>query len=281
MSWDDYPDFEANVENKNPNPGDDPAVQALEPQLLDFFEQHDDRVFYESQLAVLFEKNFFHWVTVRALKELRLANKIGNSLEHLTPTTPIRFYFHKRNRYWKRKAKEVRNLVLRFSDQTFTNALGNQGELLIDAGLPRIRFEPRADTVREWQGNRWTKTNHDLDRVFHRDGINYGVEIKNRLGYIPKVEFDAKLDMCRALNLTPLFVARMMPKTYIEQVRQAGGFSLVMKYQFYPISHRDLAARVKNDLDLPVDCPIRLQDSTLQRLLNWHEAKLNRLQNIL
>ncbi len=115
-----------------------------------------------------------------------------------------------------------------------------------------------------------------LGSRFHRDGIYYGAEIKNRLGYIPQEEFIAKLKMCRELQLTPLFVARMMPKTYIEDVRRAGGFSLIMKYQFYPIAHRALALRVKTELGLPVDCPTRLQDSTLQRFLKWHEKKLMR-----
>jgi hypothetical protein len=113
--------------------------------------------------------------------------------------------------------------------------------------------------------------------VFERDGINYGAEIKNRLGYIPQEEFIAKLQMCDFLNLTPLFVARMMPKTYIEDVRRAGGFCLIMKYQFYPLSHRALANQIKAELGLPVDCPARLQDSTLQRFLTWHEGKVKRV----
>jgi len=76
--------------------------------------------------------------------------------------------------------------------------------------------------------------------------------------------------MCAALDLVPLFIARMMPRTYIEQVRQAGGFSLIMKHQFYPMSHRALAIRVKAELGLPV---------TLQRFLKWHEAKLKRIES--
>jgi hypothetical protein len=70
-----------------------------------------------------------------------------------------------------------------------------------------------------------------------------------------------------------------MPKTYIEEVYQAGGFSLIMKYQFYPVSHRELAQRVKTELNLPVDCPTRLQDATLQRFLKWHLGKLRRLNS--
>jgi hypothetical protein len=268
MSWEDpEPDAYQDPEDDRPGPADDPAVQRLEPLLLALFDEHPDTVFYESQLAVRFEDNFFHWVTVRALKDMRESERIGTSLQELTPNTQLRFYFNRRFRYWKRKAEEVRRLVLSFSNQAFTRSLGVQGELLADAGLPRVGFQPMADTVRSWEGRTWSATNHDLDRVFHRDGINYGTEIKNRLGYIPQDEFAVKLRMCQELNLVPLFIARMMPRTYIEEVRRAGGFSLIMKYQFYPMSHRSLAVKIRNELGLPVDCPTRLQDSTLQRFL--------------
>ena len=202
MDWDDYePDAYNDPGDERPGPTDDPAVQRLEPQLLALFDERPETVFYESQLAVRFEADFFHWVTVRALKELRESKRIETSLHELTPNTQLRFYFNRRFRYWKRKAEEVRKLVLSFSDQAFTRSLGVQGELLVDVGLPRVGFQPMADNVRTWDGKIWTTTNHDLDRIFHRDGINYGTEIKNRLGYIPKDEFATKLQMCQSLNL--------------------------------------------------------------------------------
>jgi hypothetical protein len=275
MSWDDFDYYEPD-EPHRPGPDDDPAVQELEPQLLGLFDAEPEAVFYETQLAVRFEDRYFHWVTTRALKDLRESGKIGSELQELSPKIPLRFYFNRRNRYWKRQAGEVRKLVRLFSDQAFTSGLGVQGELLIDSGLPRVGFQPVDYNVRSWNGRTWSTTGHDLDRIFMRDGIFYGAEIKNRLGYIPQDEFITKLQMCRELNLTPLFIARMMPRTYIEDVRRAGGFSLIMKYQFYPVSHRALALRVRGELGLPVDCPVRLQDSTLQRFLKWHEAKLKR-----
>src|ERR1700757_2053011 len=151
MSWDDLePPFEPGYDE--PQPADDPAVQELEPILLAHFNEHPDTVYYESQLAVMFERHFFHWVTVRALKELREARKIGSALEELSPNTPLRFYFSRRCRYWRRKADEVRNLVRAFSNQAFTRALGVQGELLTDAGLPQMGFLPIGREVRAWQG---------------------------------------------------------------------------------------------------------------------------------
>ena len=76
--------------------------------------------------------------------------------------TTIRFYFHKRNRYWKRKAAAIRKLVRVFSNPTFAHALGHQGESLVDAGLPRAGFMPAAVNV----GLGPWERHHDLAGVF-------------------------------------------------------------------------------------------------------------------
>jgi hypothetical protein len=68
---------------------------------------------------------------------LRESGKIGSAIGELSPSVPLRFYFSRRCRYWKRKAEELRQNVLTFSGQAFARALGVQGELMIDAGLPR------------------------------------------------------------------------------------------------------------------------------------------------
>jgi hypothetical protein len=69
MSWGEYGDYEP--DNEQPGPGDDPAVQEIEPKLLALLDANPEKVFYENQLAILFERDFFHWVTARALKDLR------------------------------------------------------------------------------------------------------------------------------------------------------------------------------------------------------------------
>ena len=68
--------------------------------------------------------------------------------------------------------------------------------------------------VKEYNGNKWTDTNHDLDYIFSRDGIVYGCEIKNTLGYIPKVELETKIEMCKKFGVKPLFIMRYALKTY-------------------------------------------------------------------
>jgi len=100
--------------------------------------------------------------------------------------------------------------------------------------------------------------------------VLYGVEVKNALSYVDRVELLAKIEMCKFLSLRPLFIMRMAPTNYIELVRTAGGFTLVFEWQLYPYGQEQLAYRVKERLGLKVDCPQGIADGTMQRLLNWH-----------
>jgi len=100
-----------------------------------------------------------------------------------------------------------------------------------------------------------TETGHDLDRLYGRDGIVYGAEIKNTLKYIPPYEHVTKLKMCRVLGVRPLFVARMAPKNYIKETLDAGGYTMLFGKQMYPFGHDDLVERVRERLELPVGCP--------------------------
>lgn len=116
----------------------------------------------------------------------------------------------------------------------------------------------------------WTGSGHDIDFIFERDNEAYGVEVKNTLRYMDYEEFGIKIGMCKGLGLKPVFAVRMMPKTWIEEVRRAGGFALIMKYQLYLWAHRELARRVRTELRLPVDAPRALADGTMERFVRWH-----------
>ncbi len=158
-------------------------------------------------------------------------------------------------------------MVARFSEPAFTLVLGRHGETLFDAALPRGGFMPEGRNVTSYRGKTWTKTRHDLDRIFERDGVGYGTEIKNTLSYIDREEMEVKLEMCEHLGLTPLFIVRMAPKSYFEQVRQRGGVTLIFEWQLYPFGHEAFAKEVRGRLGLKVDCPKGIQDGTIDRLV--------------
>jgi hypothetical protein len=267
---DQFDDWSDDGQTFEPPGRDDPQVDAAEIALEQFFAEHRDQVYYERQLEVLFESCFFHWITQYALKRLRERGVVASELEDLIGIGRIRFYFHPRHRYWKRQSKEIRQLVLRFSEPQFTKALGDHAETLFDAALPAFGFMPKGRAVTSFNGKTYSTTGHNLDRIFERDGIAYGAEIKNTLSYIDVREYRAKLDMCRVLGLKPLFIVRMAPKSYINETQLLGGYTLVFKYQLYPHGYKYFADHVNNRLGLPADSPTRISDSTIQRFLTWH-----------
>jgi|ERR1017187_1251839 hypothetical protein len=272
MRWEppDYePDYEPDIEQEESQPRD-PVVDQAKERIRAFFGQEHTGVFYKQQLEVIFEGVYFHWITSRALSELAAEGHIAVEREVLPGTGNITFYHETTHRYWRRQARELIGLVSRFSAPAFTAGLGAQGEMMFDAGLASVGFVPTARKVRTYAGRVWNATEHDLDRVFERDGVAYGAEIKNTLKYIPRDELTVKLKMCKHLGLRPLFIVRMAAKSYINEVRLEDGFTLVFKFQLYPFGQKPFADRVREVLRLPVDCPARLADGTVQRFLKWH-----------
>ena len=73
---------------------------------------------------------------------------------------------------------------------------------------------------------------------------------------------------------TALIPSRWKVGGVFHQVRQEGGFALILGYQLYPWTHGDLAKRVREQLGLPVDTPRVLHDGTMDRFFNWHEKNV-------
>lgn len=268
------------VTSKLNNPGIEPpatedkketeATTALEQ----FFSENANRVFYSKQVEVLHENDWFHWITNRALRDLVEDGVIHRDVRELKTGATIHLMWHRTYRYYKRGAQALVNLVDEFADPTVGAALGDRGEGLVLEGFARTRFLMAGRNTQTYADSQWTKTGHDLDLIFERDGEAYGIEVKNTLGYMPKEELDTKIELCIDIGVRPVFAARMLPRSWINQIIQAGGYAMIMKFQMYPPLLRDLARRVADETGMPVDSPRALQDGTMQRFVNWHEKVL-------
>jgi hypothetical protein len=245
----------------------DNKIEEAKKTLISFFEANPHGVFYEHQLEILHERQFYHWIIGKALHELVEEEKLASDLLPLAPSVPIRFYRRKSHRGWRRQAKEVLNLVSAFSTEDFSRGLGRHGEQMLDAALPRIGFVRMARDVRTYNGRTWTETGHDLDRIYQYQDLTFSTEIKNRLSYMDLEDIQTKIRICRYLRVTPFFVVRMFPKSYFDHVYREGGITLILGHQLYPHGQHRFALEVKKTLELPVDCPPEIYDSTLQRLL--------------
>jgi hypothetical protein len=257
----------------------DQAIDAAKGEIESFFQEKSrrTRVYYLTQLQVIFERDFFHWITGKAVTELVNEGRLSHSFGVLQQNpgeqgSRVRFIFHPSCRSTKRQIVRKIKLIRKFSAENVGRAAGRQAEILFSRSLMRGGFKLVEENTKEYNGRVWTETAHDLDYVFEADGLAYGCEIKNRFEYIPHVELQIKVKICRHLGIIPLFIVRWAPKSYIEEVARSGeGFTLVFQTHIYPQGLEDLITEIKNEFEgLPVDCPKDIPGSILNRFLAWH-----------
>jgi hypothetical protein len=268
VDWDDF-GYEPEVE-RAADAYETSAIETLE----EFFEKNDSNVFFGNQLAVQNEDRFFHWITHRAIGDLIGAGLLLTETRQLASGSSIKLVWHRRHRYYKRDAKRVVELVEEYGSPRMCEAIGLNGEHMVLHGFARREFVLRAQHARRFRDVEWTDTQHNLDFIFERDGRAYGIEVKNTLSYMPQDEFLTKIRLCKHLGLVPVFAARMLPKSWIRQLIDAGGYAMIMKYQLYPWTHGDLAKKVARELGLPIDAPKALQEGTMTKFERWHLKNL-------
>jgi len=247
----------------------DPMQHQARARVEKFIDEHPEQVFFSRQIEILHEGDFFHWVTNRAIRDLE-GGKILSEWRQLKTGGSIKLLWHKSFRYYKRGAAELVKLVEEYADPNIGSALGLHGESMVLEGFALKEFVTKGRNTNQFRGKQWTRTDHNLDFIFERDASAYGVEVKNMLGYMDHDEFKLKIELCRELEIVPVFVARMLPKVWVNELWRQGGFALILKWQLYPHGHKELAKRVHKELGLPVDSPRALADGTMARFVDWH-----------
>ncbi len=242
--------------------------------LRQFFNSHNEEVYFSRQVEVRFEDDYFHWISNRALRELREEGFVLGETRALSTGGSINLVWRRGYRFYRRNAARVVRLVEEYADPNIGGVVGLHGEFMVLEGFARSEFVMRGRNSREYCGRSWTATGHNLDFIFERDGRAYGVEVKNTLGYMDYREFQTKLRMCKFLGIRPVFAARMLPKTWMNELITAGGYGMIMKYQLYPWTHKGLAKRVAAELGLAVDAPKALLEGTTKRFLDWHRRQV-------
>lgn len=252
----------------------DPRQEEARDYLRDFFEENKEQVFFSKQLEVRNEGRYFHWITYRAIRQLEAEGLLNGEWRKLPGASSIRLLWHKNLRYHKREANRVAKVVGEYANPNIGASIGLHGEMMVLEAFARSEFVMRGRDVRSYGGKTWNNSEHNLDFIFERDGIAYGIEVKNTLTYMDKKEFDVKVKLCKHLGIRPVFVVRMIPKSWMFELYKAGGFGLIFKYQLYPYSHRELAIRVANELGLPLDSPRAIEEGTMARFLRFHKKLL-------
>src|SRR5436305_13266930 len=77
----------------------DEKIDEAKATVLQFLTENPSQIFFERQLAIIFEREYFHWITVKALHDLVRAGSIETDLLPLAEKVFIRFVRMASNRY--------------------------------------------------------------------------------------------------------------------------------------------------------------------------------------
>jgi hypothetical protein len=268
MEIDDYePDYSELEEYFYP----DSAEESAKAEIISFFNGHPEGVFYSRQLEIRFERKYFHWITNRAIRALVGLGKIKSETRKIASGGEIHLLWNRGFRYYRRAAKAILNLVEQYAAPNITASIGLHGEFMVLEGFARFEFVMRGRNTNNYKERQWPETSHNLDFIFEKEGTAYGIEVKNALGYMDHKEMKKKIEICRFLDIKPVFVTRMMPKTWIHELIEENGYAMILGYQLYPWTHKELAAKVHERLGLPVDAPKALADGTMKRFEKWRK----------
>jgi hypothetical protein len=249
----------------------DIKIDEAKEEIKKFFNENTERVYYLKQLEVFFEKQFFHWITAKAVNELISERILGVEQVSLQAETSLKFVFNKKFRHHRMLIRRCVEVVRGYASPAIAIACGRQAEVLFFNALVNNGFSSLGQDINECRNKKWTETDHNLDFIIERDNISYGCEVKNKWDYIEKEEMDVKLRICEFLGLRPLFIMRASPKTYNWEIIRRGGYAMIFEAQIYPFGHKQLVEKIKEVLELPVDCPRAIPKGIVDRFIKWHE----------
>lgn len=237
--------------------------------LMEIFESNPDKVFYTNQLAVMNERQFYHWITSHALSDLYKERKIVSFQEEIEGQT-YTFFCNKKVRYYKTALKELSSSIKILHNHRVSHLIGKHLERLVTTSFFKLGFSCHGIAVNEFNGKQWNQSNHNLDLIVEKDNIVYGVECKNTIPYINKKEFDIKIKMCKFLGIRPLFAVRYLPSAWVKELYENNGFAWLFEYQLYPQYLIENLQQIGENLRLPLKVCEELWQSTNDRFLKNH-----------
>jgi hypothetical protein len=189
----------------------------------------------------------------------------------------------------KTRAYNICKLVNEYSHPEITSNIGNHLQRLVWYELRAQGFKIVGENTNAYHGMKWTTTGRDLDFIAeHNSGkLCIGVEVKNTLDLISKVELEDKIAICKFLGVAPVFALRWN-KPYTETVRQSGGYSWIFKAQTHPKPYRELVKRIYAKLSVvnrtdtrghPLQFPIIDRDTLPEKSVLNFQHWINKMIN--
>lgn len=234
----------------------EPYIQRAKQTLKEFFRKRKTP-FYFRQLQVYFESESYHITTAQAIYELvdegllkTIPYQVGANKVVFVVSTKVA-QNEKTQRTLESHMRTIAKVVAKYDSSEVSKDLGDHFESLVTQELRANQLHIDSIHTRSYKGKEWTATNHTLDLIAdYEDGPAFGIEAKNQLASIERMELYVKLAMCKYLGLKPIFIVRYMPWSFVPYVTAEGGFVLTLGDQIYPLGYRKLCQEIQDKLSL-------------------------------
>lgn len=212
-----------------------------------------DSVFYKKQLEVIFEDKYPHDITGKAISELITNGFLRPEPRSYGDGMNTIFVWKRSLRYKSMEIRERLRLMEILSDDELNDGAGKHAEDLFGHMFEKNQFKIIGRNTNEYRRKKWRRSNKNLDFIIEKDGVSYGVEIRNRFDYMRQAEFEEKLDMCGFLGLLPLFPLRCPSEQQFASMFDVGGLALKFKVRIFPPGNQKLVTNIWNYFRLPVN----------------------------
>lgn len=227
--------------------------------------------YHRKQIEIIFESKYQHWVTDRAVTSLIQEGFLREQPFQL-PTIGLNFVCRHDRKNIARATKERAEIVRAYSAPNISKGTGDQAEFWCLHLFRSNSFNIVGRKTKVYQGIMWTKTLHDLDFIVEKDGIVYGVEVKNWFPYVDDDLYDIKLEICAHLGIRPLFFFRMSSYQQIDKAKNQDGRVLIFKSKIFPPGNEKLVRNIWNKMRLPVSIWQDVPPPIVRNLLAYHAS---------
>jgi len=131
--------------------------------------------------------------------------------------------------------------------------------------------------IREFKGRKVRdEIGKDLDFIVMKDGIAYGVEIKNRLSYPDDLFW--KIIVAADLEVIPMIIARWLNPSQVRAIPETGGVYIVYKTAIYSSNLRSIVEEARELLGYPIECRDKIDSKYFKkRVEKRHEEVVEKI----
>jgi len=237
--------------------------KAAKQAVLDLFQKGVLSVAYDRELRYRLESEFPHDSIGEAIRQLKESGELKPTNvpgRRGSGDVPNIFYRLPGSNYEQLVPIMHRKLDLSIFIAGVAPEMGRHAELAWWRAFKRNGWNVYPSTETEFQGvkeykGRQPSTGHDIDFIAEKDGIEYGVEIKNGLNYPDDLYW--KFTVAVELGTIPLIIARWLNPAQIPLIEELGGAKpIVYRDALYSKTYEPIILEARNLLGvriLPMD----------------------------